>query len=83
MQHLYSFQLPIVVNCGDPGTPANGNTFITTTTFDSVVNHTCNEGFILNGASQRTCLENSSWSDSLPTCNRKFIKIIYTYPPVD
>ena len=70
-----------VVDCGDPGTPLNGNTtgtFINTgsadagrvlsTTFGSIVNHTCDEGYRLVGESQRECLSNGSWSAPLPTC---------------
>ena len=60
-----------VVDCGDAGTPANGGTMQTTTTFGSIVNHTCNEGFNLTGADQRECLANGSWSAPLPTCVSK------------
>ena len=59
------------VNCGDPGTPSNGDTEGTVTTFGSIVNHTCNEGYELNGANERECLANRSWSAPLPTCNSK------------
>ena len=58
-------------DCGDPGRPINGNTSAVTFTIGSVVNHTCNEGFVLNGTSQRECLTNGSWSGSLPTCDSK------------
>ena len=58
----------LVSNCGDPGIPGNGSTIAESFTFGSTINHTCNEGFELIGVSQRICLENSSWSDSLPTC---------------
>ena len=69
----------IVTDCGDPGIPSNGNTMVTSTTFGSLVNHTCNEGFLLNGESQRVCLVNGSWSDSLPTCTSKFKLHTCTY----
>ena len=68
-----------VVECGDPGTPLNGNTtgtFINTgsedagrvlsTTFGSIVNHMCDEGYRLVGESQRECLSNESWLALLP-----------------
>jgi len=64
--------LYIATDCGDPGTPSNGNTIITTTTIGSVVNHTCDEGYVLEGESQRECLANRSWSGSLPSCSSKF-----------
>ena len=46
----------------------NGNTMGTSTTFESVVNHTCNEGFRLRGEFQRVCLSNGEWSGPLPDC---------------
>ena len=63
----------IAVNCGDPGIPQNGSTTATTTTFGSIVNHTCNTGYDLIGANQRECLSNGSWSEPLPMCISKFI----------
>ena len=65
--------LSAVVNCGDAGTPTNGNTMQTTTTFGSIVNHTCNVGYALNGSNQRECLESGSWSQPLPSCESKHI----------
>ena len=62
----------VVIDCGDPGTPNNGNTIRISTTFGSVVNHTCNVGFVLNGANQRECLESGNWSEPLPSCEGKY-----------
>ena len=62
------------VDCGDPGTPANGNTGGTlidgtlNTTLGAFVNHTCDDGFTLQGADERECLPSGEWSDPLPTC---------------
>jgi len=65
----------IVIDCGDPGRPDNGNTIGTSTTFGSVVTHTCNEGYELVGADQRECISpdgiTGTWSEPLPTCNSK------------
>ena len=66
----------VVSDCGDPGTPDNGNTIGDSFTFGSIINHTCNEGYIINGPPQRECLANQSWSGTLPTCDSKFIKIL-------
>ena len=78
----------VVVDCGNPGTPSNGFTIgiffengsgdllipVITTTFGSVVNHTCPlEGDMLVGAFQRECLANGSWSAPLPTCESNYI----------
>ena len=60
-----------VIDCGDAGTPANGDTMQTNTTFGSIVNHTCNEGFNLTGEDQRECLETGNWSTPLPMCVSK------------
>lgn len=62
-----------VDNCGAPGVPANGQTFGNSTTVGSIVTHTCNEGFVLDGANRRECLSNGSWSEPLPSCKRKYI----------
>ena len=60
----------IVDSCGSPGVPINGQTFGNLTTVGSIVNHTCNEGYVINGASQRECLPDGSWSAPLPLCDR-------------
>ena len=58
-------------DCSDPGRPENGNTIGDDTSVDAVVNHTCNIGFVLNGASERECLPSGNWSEPLPTCDGK------------
>ena len=45
--------------------------YIASNSVGSTAIHFCNEGYILDGVSQRTCLSNGSWSDSLPTCVSK------------
>ena len=68
--HYYNYHT--VIDCGDPGTPDNGDTMQTTTTFGSIVNHTCDVGYSLNGTSQRECLADETWSEPLPICVSKF-----------
>ena len=63
--------LYIVVNCGDPGIPDNGTATGTTTTFGSVVIHTCDDGSVLVGANERICLESGDWSAAPPSCQSK------------
>ena len=67
------------VGCGGPGTPSNGMTEITSDTFGSTVNHTCNEGYVLNGTNERECLANGSWSAPLPSCDSKSLYTMYSY----
>lgn len=63
--------LYIGIDCGDPGTPTNGTTTVSSTTAGSVATHTCDDGFILVGERERTCLETASWSAPLPSCEGK------------
>ena len=58
-----------VVDCGDPGTPANGVKLGFATTYQSVVNYACRTGFAMRGVSQRTCQASGEWTGSLPLCD--------------
>ena len=69
-------------NCGDPGTPSNGQHTLSSTTLNSVVTYTCDVGYTLQGSNRRTCQSNRQWSESLPRCNRKFcfvLKVLYSF----
>ena len=58
----------ILIDCGDPGTPTNGTRNITGTTLFSIVQYSCDDGYILIGSSVRECLSNESWSGVAPEC---------------
>ena len=45
------------------------------TSLGAVVNHTCDDGFVLQGAMERECLPSGEWSAPLPTCVGKMIKL--------
>ena len=61
----------VVINCGDPGILLNGVTVVSSTTFGSVVTHSCDDGYLLVGADEQTCLESGNWSTPLPSCESK------------
>ena len=44
------------------------------TTFGSVANYSCDNGYELVGPSTRMCQANGSWSDTAPSCKGKIEK---------
>ena len=61
----------VVVNCGDPGTPANGVTYGDVFTYKSTILLECDPQYKLVGDLTRTCQANGSWTGSQPTCQGK------------
>ena len=64
---LFSLSLS-VVDCGDPGTPANGVKLGSAITYKSIVSYACETGYAMRGGSQRTCQASGEWTGSLPLC---------------
>ena len=60
------------VECGDPGTPTNGQRSLSSTTYNSVVTYTCDVGYTLQGSNSRTCQSSGLWSGTQPLCMRTF-----------
>ena len=58
----------LVVDCGQPERPNNGDRQAFSTTFESKAQYVCGRGYRLEGASERTCQANGQWSGSVPTC---------------
>ena len=78
--HCTLFSYP-VVDCGDPGTPTNGQRSLSSTTYNSVVTYTCDVGYTLQGSNNRACQSSGQWSGNVPQCNREsycFVTLLYT-----
>ena len=58
------------VDCGNPGVPDNGQVHGDIYTYNSVINYTCNEGYLINGSHSIVCLPYGNWSSSAPLCSR-------------
>jgi hypothetical protein len=67
---IFQLQLfcTLAVDCGKFPTLLNGKIHSHGTTYQSVVNFTCQDGYKLDGPSSALCLANGSWSDQLPKC---------------
>ncbi|XP_078667358.1 uncharacterized protein LOC144909170 [Branchiostoma floridae x Branchiostoma belcheri] len=57
-----------VRQCPTLTAPANGALSTTTTSYQTVVNFTCNPGYLLNGTTNTTCQADGTWSNLVPTC---------------
>ncbi|KAL4239544.1 CUB and sushi domain-containing protein 3 [Mactra antiquata] len=58
-----------LIDCGGLGNPTNGLVDISSgTTYGQVATYSCNSGYVVNGASSRTCGSGGTWSSSPPTC---------------
>ena len=61
----------VVVNCGDPGTPANGVRYGDLFTYKNTILLECDPQYKLAGDLTRTCQADGSWTGSQPTCQGK------------
>ena len=73
---LNCYRLPLypctVVDCRGLNAVRNGDIiFSTGTTYTSVAEVTCHEGYELVGSSVRVCLDNGEWAGNPPICRGK------------
>ena len=82
--HVYTYQYhnddiicSVVIDCGGLSNITNGMLSYSAqgqdqTLLGVTVTYTCNTGYTVNGSSMRTCLTDSAWSGSDPTCDGKY-----------
>ena len=61
----------LVVYCQSLSQPDHGHISMSERKFESTANFSCNEGFIIHGSSNRTCLKDGSWSGTETVCRGK------------
>ncbi|XP_061588445.1 beta-2-glycoprotein 1-like [Cololabis saira] len=54
--------------CPYPDAPSNGDLYYEDTVYQSEINYTCSEGYMLTGASNAVCQANGTWSTPVPEC---------------
>ncbi|XP_040001244.1 beta-2-glycoprotein 1-like isoform X3 [Xiphias gladius] len=54
--------------CPYPDPLSNGELYYEDTVYQSTINYTCHEGYVLSGASTAVCQANGTWSTAVPEC---------------
>ena len=69
------FSLSPVINCGDPGVPANGLRYGEDFTIAQNVSFQCQPGYRMeeDGSPVRTCTQNGTWNGNMPICTGKYL----------
>ncbi len=57
------------IECPALTAPTNGHVAAASKLLGSTASYSCDGGFALNGAANRTCQANGQWSGAAPTCN--------------
>lgn len=57
------------VDCGPLSHPNHGNISYFSSTYGSQAQYDCNNGYIINGTSVRTCNADGNWNNTAPACN--------------
>lgn len=76
LHHALSFSA-VVRDCGNLTDPENGSVDLSEgTSFGSLAIYDCDLGYSLEGPDTRTCQSDGEWSDTAPTCMRKYYRFI-------
>uniref|UniRef100_A0A672G2T7 CUB and sushi domain-containing protein 1-like n=1 Tax=Salarias fasciatus TaxID=181472 RepID=A0A672G2T7_SALFA len=75
---FFFFSFHVLINCGDPGVPANGVRFGNDFTYNHTVSFQCSPGFTMDAdrASSLICTKDRTWNGTKPLC-----KAIVCGPP--
>ena len=65
---ISTYPLITVIDCNSLPSPANGNVMQPSTTYMSVTEYSCNDGFDLVGNPTRSCQASGNWSGEQPMC---------------
>ena len=57
------------IDCGSLMAPIDGSITFTGTTFQSMAQYDCNQGYMLVGEEAHTCQSDGIWSGQEPVCN--------------
>ena len=61
-----------IVQCEDPGKPANSRRTLTSLIVHSMVTYECIRGYQLVGTRKRTCQPNGQWNGTQPECTGRY-----------
>ena len=69
------YHLPPAILCPELTAPENGVVTTTGLTPGSTATYSCDDGYALDGAQNRTCQDNGTWTNQPPSC----IGTVHTY----
>lgn len=83
--HIYEllmFRLFAVINCGDPGVPANGVRIGNDFTYNRAVSFQCSPGFIMDAdrVSTLVCTKDRTWNGTKPICRGTVAVVVDLVP---
>lgn len=57
-----------ISGCSTLDTPDKGTLIMTSSQYSSVASFSCNNGYVLQGSQQLTCMDSGNWSGVIPVC---------------